>query len=141
PSPANGTASSERMSSRTAPTYPASVPGPVSTGPEKLALAHRIMVPAGILGVVPFLIFAVMFLIAPTAYLVANAFLDRAGNLTFENVLGLADPQILASFWISIRISATSAAIGALFGLFITLAVIRGRLPGGIRSTIMTFSG
>lgn len=104
-------------------------------------MANRLLIPAGIFGVVPFLIFAVMFLIAPTIYLVANAFLDRAGNLTFENVAGLADPQIVASFWISIRISAASAAIGALFGLFITLAVIRGRLPGGIRATIMTFSG
>lgn len=104
-------------------------------------MASRLLVPAGIFGVVPFLIFAVMFLIAPTIYLVANAFLDRAGNLTFENVAGLADPQIVASFWISIRISAASAAIGALFGLFITLAVIRGRLPGAIRATIMTFSG
>jgi putative spermidine/putrescine transport system permease protein len=56
-------------------------------------------------------------------------------------VAGLADPQIVASFWISIRISAASAAIGALFGLLITLAVIRGRLPGAIRATIMTFSG
>jgi putative spermidine/putrescine transport system permease protein len=104
-------------------------------------MASRLLIPAGIFGVVPFLIFAVMFLIAPTIYLVANAFLDRAGNFTFENVAGLADPQIVASFWISIRISAASAAIGALFGLLITLAVIRGRLPGAIRATIMTFSG
>jgi putative spermidine/putrescine transport system permease protein len=82
-----------------------------------------------------------MFLIAPTIFLVANAFLDRAGNFTLEILAGRADPQIVASFWISIRISAASAAIGALFGLLITLAVIRGRLPGAIRSTIMTFSG
>jgi putative spermidine/putrescine transport system permease protein len=104
-------------------------------------LTSRLLLPAGIFGVVPFLIFAVMFLIAPTVYLVANAFLDRAGNPTLENLAGLADPQIVASFWISIRISAASAAIGALFGLLITLAVIRGRLPGAIRATIMTFSG
>jgi putative spermidine/putrescine transport system permease protein len=104
-------------------------------------LPSHLLIPAGVFGVVPFLIFAVMFLIAPTIFLVANAFLDRAGNFTLENLAGLADPQIVASFWISIRISAASAAIGALFGLLITLAVIRGRLPGAIRSTIMTFSG
>lgn len=116
-------------------------PGPAATGPGKSLLATHLLIPAGIFGVIPFLIFAVMFLIAPTIFLVANAFLDRAGNLTFENVAGLADPQIVASFWISIRISAASAAIGAVFGLLITLAVIRGRLPGAIRATIMTFSG
>ena len=34
------------------------------------------------------------------------------------------------SFWMSIRISAASAALGAVVGLAIALAVIRGRLPG-----------
>ena len=31
--------------------------------------------------------------------------------------------------------------LGALIGLVIALAIIRGRLPGWIRSTVMTFSG
>jgi putative spermidine/putrescine transport system permease protein len=93
------------------------------------------------LGVAPFLLFAVLFLIAPTLYLVVGAFLDRNGAFTFQNILDLGTPQIASSFWISIRISAASALLGSFFGLLIALAVIRGRLPSAIRSTVMTFSG
>ncbi|QEE22828.1 ABC transporter permease subunit [Youhaiella tibetensis] len=93
------------------------------------------------LGVVPFLVFAVMFLIAPTLFLVGAAFLDDAGNFTLQNILDLGSPQIVASFWISIRVSAASAFLGAVIGLVIALAVIRGRLPEGIRSAVLTFSG
>ena len=94
-----------------------------------------------LLGVVPFLVFAVMFLIAPTLFLVGAAFVDDAGNFTFQNILDLGSPQIVASFWISIRVSAASAFLGALIGLLIALAVIRGRLPEGVRSAVLTFSG
>ncbi|AKR56653.1 acriflavin resistance protein [Devosia sp. H5989] len=94
-----------------------------------------------LLGVVPFLVFAVMFLIAPTLFLVGAAFLDDAGNFTLQNILDLGSPQIVASFWISIRVSAASAFLGAAIGLGIALAVIRGRLPEGIRSAVLTFSG
>jgi putative spermidine/putrescine transport system permease protein len=94
-----------------------------------------------LIGVVPFILFAVMFLIAPTFYVIVAAFTDKAGQFTLDNIGGLFDPQILASFWISIRISAASAALGAIAGLIICLAIIRGRLPSWIRSTTMTFSG
>lgn len=96
---------------------------------------------ADYLGVAPFLLFAVLFLIIPTLYLVVGAFLGRDGSLTFQNIADLGTPQILNSFWISIRVSAASAVLGCLFGLLIALAIIRGKLPSGIRSTVMTFSG
>ena len=93
------------------------------------------------LGVAPFLLFAVLFLIVPTLYLVVGAFLASDGSFTLQNIMDLGTPQIVASFWISIRVSVASAALGAIAGLVIALAVIRGRLPDGIRSTVMTFSG
>lgn len=93
------------------------------------------------LAVLPFLVFAVMFLVLPTLGLFANAFLDRAGNFTLDNIVALGTPQIVASFWISIRVSFASAALGAVIGLAIALAIIRGRLPEAIRSTVMTFAG
>ena len=93
------------------------------------------------LGVAPFLIFAVMFLIVPTLFLVIGAFQANDGSFTLQNILDLGTEQILNSFWISIRVSAASAVFGALFGLLIALAVIRGRLPEAIRSTLLTFSG
>ena len=93
------------------------------------------------LGVAPFLIFAILFLIVPTVFLVIGAFLDRNGGFTLQNIIDLGTPQIISSFSISIRVSAASAIVGAILGLIIALAVIRGRLPEAVRSTVMTFSG
>ncbi len=39
------------------------------------------------------------------------------GNFTFDNILGLAAPQIVSAYWVSIRISAVSAVLGAVIGL------------------------
>ena len=102
---------------------------------------RRRLIPWDSLAVAPFVIFAVMFLFLPTLSLVGGAFTDRAGNFTFDNITGLFTDQILAAYWISIRISGASALLGALIGLAITLAIIRGRLPAGLRSAVMTFSG
>ncbi|KKB07297.1 ABC transporter permease [Devosia chinhatensis] len=93
------------------------------------------------LGIAPFVIFAVMFLILPMLYLLGAAFISRDGQFTFDNIAGLFSEQILAAYWISIRISGASALIGALIGLAIALALIRGRLPAPLRSAVMTFSG
>ena len=98
-------------------------------------------IPWDALAVAPFIIFAVMFLFLPTLGIVGAAFTDRAGNFTLDNITGLFTDQILAAYWISIRISGASAFFGALIGLAITLAIIRGRLPAGLRSAVMTFSG
>ena len=93
------------------------------------------------LGITPFLIFATMFLIAPTLYLVTGAFLNPAGEFTFDNIAGLFTDKILASYWISIKISVASAIGGALIGFFLAWAVVLGGLPSWIRSILLTFSG
>jgi putative spermidine/putrescine transport system permease protein len=98
-------------------------------------------IPWDSLAVLPFVLFAVMFLFLPTLSLVGAAFTDRAGNFTFDNIAGLFTDQIMAAYWISIRVSGASALLGALCGLAITLAIIRGKLPAGLRSAVMTFSG
>ena len=93
------------------------------------------------LGIAPFLLFAVMFLIAPTLYLVTGAFLNPAGEFTFENIGGLFTDKILASYWISIKISLASSIGGALIGFWLAWAVVLGGLPSWIRSSLLTFSG
>ena len=65
------------------------------------------------LGILPFLLFAVMFLIAPTLYLVTGAFLNPAGEFTFDNISGLFTDKILASYWISIRVSLASSVVAS----------------------------
>jgi putative spermidine/putrescine transport system permease protein len=107
--------------------------------PVKLAPARR-RISFEWLGVAPFVIFAVMFLVLPTVYLVGTAFFGPDG-FTLDNIYALFTDQIMAAYWISIRISAASALLGALIGLAIALAIIRGKLPDGLRSAVMTFSG
>ncbi len=92
-------------------------------------------------GVAPFLLFAVLFLIAPTFFLIIGAFQDADGHFTLRNLSNLFQPSIIASYWISIQISAASAIIGAIIGFFMAYAVVLGGLPGWLRPTLMTFSG
>jgi putative spermidine/putrescine transport system permease protein len=93
------------------------------------------------LGVSPFFIFAVMFLILPTVYLVVGTFQDAAGNFTLANIGQLFTPSILSAYWISIEVSTASALAGAVIGFFLAHAAVSGGLPGWLRPTLMTFSG
>jgi putative spermidine/putrescine transport system permease protein len=93
------------------------------------------------IGVAPFMLFAILFLIVPTLFLIVGAFQASDGSFTLQNIVDLGTPQILSSFWISIRVSLASAIFGSIFGLLLALAVIRGGLSSSIRSTVLTFSG
>lgn len=94
------------------------------------------------LGVSPFFLFAVLFLILPTLYLVFGAFQDSNGAFTLDNIAALVlDPSIRSAYWISIKVSAVSGIFGALFGFALAFAAILGKLPNWIRPTLMTFSG
>jgi putative spermidine/putrescine transport system permease protein len=92
-------------------------------------------------GVVPFFLFATMFLLLPTGFLVVGGFQDAQGNFTLANLANLLQPSILSAYWISIKLSAASAGIGALIGFFMAYAVVAGGLPQWLRPTLMTFSG
>ncbi|MBX3578894.1 MAG: ABC transporter permease subunit [Rhizobiaceae bacterium] len=102
---------------------------------------RSVRLPLHWLGVAPFFIFALMFLILPTTYLVLGAFQNDQGGFTLDNIYALTQPSILAAYWISIRISLASALLGALAGFAIALAIVRGGLPNWVRSATMTFSG
>src|SRR5690606_6118325 len=88
-SPPSGTASSGPMSNSAEPAA-----GPVNTGPARPRLSRLLLAPADFLGVVPFLLFALLFLALPTLFLIMGAFQDASGNFTFDNILALSDPQI-----------------------------------------------
>ena len=105
------------------------------------AEARSLRLPTQWLGVAPFFIFAIMFLILPTLYLMLGAFQNDAGEFTFENIAALAQPSIVAAYWISLKVSLSSALIGAFAGLAIAIAIVRGGLPEWIRSATLTFSG
>ena len=113
-----------------------------ATAVQPAPTARRgLRLPTHWLGVAPFFIFALMFLILPTFYLVVGAFQNDQGEFTLDNIIALSQPSILAAYWISIRISLASAILGALIGIAISIAIVRGGLPRWVRSTTMTFSG
>jgi putative spermidine/putrescine transport system permease protein len=93
------------------------------------------------LGVAPFFVFALLFLILPTGFLMVGAFQDDEGAFTLQNIVNLFQPSIVSAYWISIKVSAASAIGGAAIGFFIAYAAIAGGLPRWIRPTLMTFSG
>ena len=93
------------------------------------------------LGVAPFFLFAFLFLILPTLYLLIGAFQDAQGGFTLQNFVDLAQPNIVAAYAISMKISIASAVLGALFGFFIAYAIVGGGLPSWVRAFVTTFSG
>jgi putative spermidine/putrescine transport system permease protein len=93
------------------------------------------------LGIVPFMAFALLFLIVPTFQIVVGAFRNPAGELTLANLANLFQPSILQAYWISLRVSVASALLGCIAGFLIAAAVTIGGLPASLRGPVMTFSG
>lgn len=92
-------------------------------------------------GLAPFLLFAALFLLAPTATLLVGAFQDAAGGFTLDNLRALAEPSIVNAFSLSLQVSAASALIGGVLGTLLAWAALLGRLPAWVRPVLTTFSG
>lgn len=101
----------------------------------------RMRLPLHWLGVAPFLLFALLFLILPTMNIVLGAFRTPEGSFTLENIAALSTGTIPAAYWISIKISLASALFGCLIGFAVAAAVVLGGLPQWIRGPLLTFSG
>ena len=94
------------------------------------------------LGVAPFFLFAILFLILPSLRLFIGTFTDSDGNFTFQNLLDLiTQKNILDAYWLSIRISAVTAIGGGIFGFLLAYTVTVGGLPRPLRNALITFSG
>lgn len=92
-------------------------------------------------GVVPFLAFAAIFLLLPTMNIVLGAFRGPDGGFTLDTLAKLFEPRLADSFWLSIRVSFFSAALGALLGFLVAASIIHGGLPAWLRAPMVTFSG
>ncbi len=104
------------------------------------AIASR-MLPLKWLGVLPFFVFAFLFLILPALYIVVGAFQSPDGGFTLQNIADLNTPTIRNAYWVSIRVSLWSALLGCVIGFAMAAAVVFGGLPKAIRSPLLTFSG
>jgi putative spermidine/putrescine transport system permease protein len=94
------------------------------------------------LGVIPFFLFAILFLILPSIRLFVGSFTNNQGRFTIDNILQLFEQKsILDAYWLSIRISAVTAIGGGILGFLLAYAVTVGGLPTPVRSALITFSG
>lgn len=122
------------MTARTAPSIEPGAPlaRPARRGPN-----------LSFLGVVPFFLFALVFMLFPIGFLIIGSF--QASNnddaFTLQNYADLGTQQIARAFANSIEISLVSAIAGAVFGLLLAYAVILGGLPRFLRTFLMTFAG
>jgi putative spermidine/putrescine transport system permease protein len=93
-------------------------------------------------GVVPFFLFALLFIFIPTTALFVGSFQDIEGNFTLRNIQMLfTEDYIINSFMLTIRVSLVTAIGGAVFGFFLAYAVTIGGLPRWVRSFLSSFSG
>jgi putative spermidine/putrescine transport system permease protein len=95
------------------------------------------------LGVVPFFLFALLFLLYPSAIIGIGSLQDsRTHAFTLKNIVALLHSgYLLNAYWISIKISLVTALGGGLFGFLLAFSAIRGGLPRFMRSSLMTFCG
>jgi putative spermidine/putrescine transport system permease protein len=102
---------------------------------------RRRSLPLNWLGLLPFTIFALLFLILPTLKIVIGAFQSPDSAFTFENILALNTDSIRSAYWVSIKLSVATALLGCLIGFAMSAAAVLGGLPKWIRSPLLTFSG
>ncbi len=93
------------------------------------------------LGILPFLLFTGVFLLAPTIVLVKASFQDPAGAFTFENVRALFQGELLHAYRTSIEISLVTALVGGLLGALMCYAMTHKAAPRLLRAGLETFSG
>lgn len=93
------------------------------------------------LGLVPFFLFALLFIFLPSASLFIDSFRNAQGAFTFDNIVGLFTPPIPAAYWLSISISAFTAIGGGLLGFMMAYALTVGNLPRWLRPFTLTFAG
>jgi putative spermidine/putrescine transport system permease protein len=113
----------------------------VETQPSPLPRSIASSIPWAWIGIVPFFIFAFLFLILPTGYLAIGGLQDPDGSFTLKHIGELFEPTIFDAYLISIKVSAVTAIGGALFGFLLAYAAILGGLPRAIRTALLTFSG
>ncbi len=93
------------------------------------------------LGLLPFMIFALAFMILPAGSLLIGGFQDSAGNFTLSNFRNLTRPDILHSYLLTIQISLVTALGGGALGFLLAYGISLGGLPRFIQGFIITFCG
>ena len=97
--------------------------------------------PLSWLGVVPFFVYVGIFLLLPTAIIVAGALVAPDGTISLSNFEGINKPYMFKALTGSLEISAVSSILGAIFGALLAYAVATGNPKGFLRRSVMSASG
>ncbi len=93
------------------------------------------------LGLLPFLVFAIAFMLLPATSIVVRSFQDNAGHFTLQNLFDLRQPNIVSAYTVSIQLSLVTAVIGGVWGFLMAYGITVGGLPDSVRSLLLSFSG
>lgn len=106
---------------------------PVSSGGRRLPLTW--------LGAVPFFVYVGIFLLLPTAIILAGSLVAPDGTISLSNFAGIYKPYMWTSFVNSIEISTVTALIGAILGALVAYAIATGNPQGLLRRAVMSAAG
>jgi putative spermidine/putrescine transport system permease protein len=96
----------------------------------------RTRLPLKYLGLTPFALYVLIFLAIPTTLAVTTGFFTEDGAFTFENIAGLFEPYVLATFASSLWVSAVTAIAGAVIGALVCYAMLGTRAEGALRTIV-----
>jgi putative spermidine/putrescine transport system permease protein len=91
--------------------------------------------------VVPFFLYASLFLFAPAGQVLLGAFRDVDGGWTLSNIREVFNEPYRGDFRNSIEVSLVTALAGGLLGFLFAYSAIREGTPRFVRTTLTTFSG
>jgi putative spermidine/putrescine transport system permease protein len=95
---------------------------------------------AGVLGLLPFALYAFLFLGLPTLAIIFGAFQNPAGGFTWHNIYIASHGVYRIAFENSLKLALLTAVVPGTFGIFLAYAVLTGR-RATLRRMVSTASG
>lgn len=116
---------------------------PTGTGTADSGTGRRwVRRAAPYLGVVPFTVFVVLFLLWPTYLVVTGAFKAKDGSFSTETItMVFTNETHLSAFQRSVVVSVITAVAGSVFGALFAWAIATGRRNGPLRRVALAGSG
>lgn len=96
---------------------------------------------AGLVGLLPFTAYVLIFLAVPTVVALLTGLFDKNGELSATNLVALGDPVVISALVNSLWLSALTAVVGAVVGALVCYALLGARRSGPLRSAIDAVSG
>lgn len=123
-----------------AETSPTQSTGQAKTGIERLRTIRWSYTLSSWLGLVPFLLFCLLFELLPALVIIQSSFVNDAGAITLNNYQRIiSQPSTLRAFQTSISISLVTALLGGFFGFFAAYGVYNLR-ANWLRNFLIGFS-